>query len=337
MQDSAANTRSTTQHPSRFLPADRSPARLGQIALGCIWSIDGALKLQSYILHHFAKGVIEPNAAGQPGFIGSVIKWVGGVVEPHQTIFAALAGVTEGAIGIGLLVPRTVKPALLASFAWALNIWLTGEGLGGLFTGATPDPLTGIIGTAPLYIFAGLLVWPRTPPERSENGADRAYFGLLSESAVRIGWAALWLATAAMWVLPANSGARALDGQFTEAPAGIGWLTSLHSAAAHAVGHSGTTIALVLAVVSAEVGLAVLYLRGTRIALLGSIAISLSFWFLAEGLGGFFTGQATDVGTAPLMILIAALLLPLASRPARAPRVAPFGALRAAEREASRA
>jgi uncharacterized membrane protein YphA (DoxX/SURF4 family) len=75
------------------------------------------------------------------------------------------------------------------------------------------------------------------------------------------------------------------------------------------------TVAVLLAVISAEVGLCVLTGRGTRIALIGSIAISLVFWFLAEGLGGLFTGQATDLGTAPLMILIAALLLPLAARP----------------------
>jgi hypothetical protein len=58
---------------------------------------------------------------------------------------------------------------------------------------------------------------------------------------------------------------------------------------------------------------------GTRIALIASMAVSLVFWFLAEGLGGLFTGQATDVGAGPLMILIAALLLPLAERRAPSP------------------
>jgi len=82
------------------------------------------------------------------------------------------------------------------------------------------------------------------------------------------------------------------------------------------------TVAVVLAVISAEIALGVLWGRGTRIALIASMAISLWFWFLGEGLGGLLTGQATDVGTGPLMILIAALLLPLAAqRPLAAPPV----------------
>jgi hypothetical protein len=104
----------------------------------------------------------------------------------------------------------------------------------------------------------------------------------------------------------------------TTAPSGADWLTSLHSSAASAIADSGTTITIALAVVSAGIGLSVIWLRGTRITLLTSIALSLSFWVLAEGLGGLFTGQATDVGTGPLMILLAALLLPLATQSAPA-------------------
>jgi len=81
------------------------------------------------------------------------------------------------------------------------------------------------------------------------------------------------------------------------------------------------TVAVVLAVISAEIALSVPWGRGTRIALIASMVISLAFWLLGEGLGGLFAGQATDVGTGPLMILIAALLLPLAAQ--RAPAASP--------------
>lgn len=123
---------------------------------------------------------------------------------------------------------------------------------------------------------------------------------------------------AALWIVPSNAGAHALGGVFTAAPSGANWLTSLHSSAASAIGGSGTTITIALAVVSAGIGVSVIWLRGTRITLLASMALSLSFWVLAEGLGGLFTGQATDVGTGPLMILLAALLLPLATQSAPA-------------------
>jgi hypothetical protein len=38
-----------------------------------------------------------------------------------------------------------------------------------------------------------------------------------------------------------------------------------------------------------------------------SMLIALAFWVIGQGLGGVFTGQATDVNTGPLLILLAAL------------------------------
>ncbi|HYB25022.1 MAG TPA: hypothetical protein VEF89_00250 [Solirubrobacteraceae bacterium] len=297
----------------------RSPARIGQVALGLIWIVDGLLKLQPYFFTHFVSGVIDPSAAGQPGVIGHPITWFGNLIRPEQAVFVVVAVLGELTIGTGLLIRRTVKPALVLSFAWALNVWLTGEGLGFLFTGMTPDPLTGILGTAPLYIIAGLLVWPR----EGQAQETQPGFGLLGEGGARLTWTALWLAAAALWLFPANAGRDAASSVFTNAPSGAGWLSSLHSSAADLLGGSGMTVAVLLAVISAEIGLCVLWGRGTRIALIGAMTLSLVFWFLAEGLGGLFTGQATDVGTGPLMILIAALLLPLAARPIPARAASP--------------
>jgi hypothetical protein len=311
------------ERPSRLASIPRSPARLGQIVLGLIWCIDGLLKLQPYFFNHFVSGVIEPSATGQPAVIGHPITWIGNLIKHDQTVFVLFAILGEVLIGVGLLVPRTVKPALLVSFVWALNVWLTGEGLGFLFAGTTPDPLTGILGTAPMYIFAGLLVWPR------ESGSGEYAFGLLGEQGARLLWAALWLAAAVLWLAPSNAGAHAISSTLTGAPSGAGFLSSLHSSAASAVGGSGMTWALVFAVISAEIGLSVLWGRGTKIALTAAMVMSFTFWILAEGLGAVFTGQGTDIGTGPLVILIAALLLPLASREmpavARA-RVRPLGA-----------
>lgn len=301
---SSAAVGPTVAHSHAADSPRRSPLRIGQVALGVIWCIDGLLKLQPYFFHHFAGGVIDPNAAGQPGVIGEPIRWVGSVVKSAQTPFTLLASLGELSIGLGLLNQRTVRPALALSFAWALNVWLTGEGLGGLFTSSTPSPLTGVIGTAPIYIVVGLLLWPRAGSDR-----ERTDFGLLGSRGARVAWAALWLGAAALWLSPSNAGAGSLAGAFRGAPSGASWLSSLHSSAAGAVGGSGMTITLVLAVLSSEVALCVLWGRGTRPALLLSIPLSLGFWVLGEGFGGLFTGQATDVGTAPLMILLAAVLL----------------------------
>jgi hypothetical protein len=301
--------------------------------LGLFWCVDGLLKLQPYFFHHFASGVIDPNAAGQPVVIADPIIWIGGLVKSHQSMFTVLAALAETSIGVGLLVRRTVKPALLVSFAWAVNIWLTGEGLGGLFTGTAPDPLTGVIGTAPLYIVAGLLVWPREP----DADTTGSRFGMLGERGARLAWAALWLGAAALWLVPSNAGGAALKSAVSAAPSGASWLASLQSDAAAAVVHSGITITVLLAVASAAIALSILWVRGARIALLVSVSISLVFWVLAEGMGGLLTGQATDVGTGPLMILIAILLLPLASLRASAISRAPARAPAVTQTEASRA
>jgi hypothetical protein len=52
----------------------------------------------------------------------------------------------------------------------------------------------------------------------------------------------------------------------------------------------------------------VLHKRLAKPALVIGIAISIAYWVIGQGLGGVFTGQATDIGTAPLVILIAGLL-----------------------------
>ncbi|MGO9961248.1 MAG: hypothetical protein ACLP50_35620, partial [Solirubrobacteraceae bacterium] len=204
---------------------------------------------------------------------------------------------------------------------------------GGLFTGTAPDPLTGVIGTAPLYIVAGLLVWPREPGAQT-TGSE---FGMLGERGARLAWAALWLGAGALWLVPSNAGGAALNSAFGSAPSGASWLASLQSDAAGAVVHSGMTITVLLAVVSAAIAFSILRVRGARIALFVAVALSLVFWVLAEGMGGLFTGQATDVGTGPLMILIAILLLPLASVRAAARSRAPVRAAAVNQTEASRA
>jgi hypothetical protein len=295
--------------------------RAAQVALGLIWIVDGLLKLQPYFAAHFADGVIDPNAMGQPGFLGDPITWIGNsVVAPHQALFAAASTLVEVGIGVAIIVPRTVRPALLVSFAWALGVWYTGEGLGGLLTNATPTPLTGIVSTAPLYIVAGLLAWPRS------DG-----LGLLGARGARAAWAALWVGASALWLFPSNLAAGSFHDAFTGAPSGAGWLSSLQSSAASAVGGSGAELAMVLAVVSAFVGVGVLWPRTTRPALVVSMVLSAVYWVLAEGLAGLFTGQATDVGTAPLMILVASQLLVLAPRrataeaPVRVASAAPAG------------
>lgn len=294
-------------------PTPHRAQRAGQIALGLIWLIDGALQCQPFMFHSsFVTDVILPNADGQPGFIASPITWIAHQIEPRAALFNALAAAVQLLIAVGLLAGRRfVKPALAVSFAWAAGIWFAGEGLGGLLSDGA-NPLTGAPGAALLYIVAGLIVWPR---------ADRRPLGLLGVRGARTAWAALWLGSAALWLLPANDGRNAVHDAIAAAPSGFGPLSSLLDTVARTTAGHGVAIAAILAALSWAIGLSILTGLAQRAFVVIAIALSVPLWVVGQGLGGILTGRGTDVGTAPLVVLIGALLLTVAPDRLAAPLV----------------
>jgi hypothetical protein len=267
-------------------------ARHSQITLGLLWLIDGALQFQPYMFgKSFVTGVLLPSAAGQPGFIAGPISWAAHLIEPHVAVFNGFAAGLEVLIGVGLLYRPTVRLALMLSFVWAAGIWFIGEGLGMLLTGAA-SPLTGAPGAAPLYVLAGIMCWPGQAPTGSVHQSRPV--GLIGDRSARLAWGAIWLGSAVLWLLPANSR------------------------------NPGAAIAIVLAITSGIVGLSLLYGWRPRAVLAVQISLGVVYWVLGQRLGGLFTGQATDVGTAPLMILIGARVCGSSGRTAWGPRTQPF-------------
>ena len=285
--------------PRQLSPTDTNIARTGQLALGVHWLADGALQFQPYMFGRtFVTGVILPASHGQPGIVGGPIVWIANLVEPRVALFNAGAATLQALIGLGLLYRPTVKLSLLVSFVWASGIWFAGEGLGMIFTG-TASPLTGAPGAALLYLLAGLICWP---PGGAAGQARR-------DAAARLCWSAVWLGSAVLWLLPANDGAASIHDAIAAAPAGTSWLSKILTSLAHAATGRGTTIALTLATVSVCIGASLLYRWHTRFFLGLAIAVSASYWIAGQGFGGVFIGQATDPGSAPVMILIASMLL----------------------------
>ena len=55
-----------------------------QIALGLLWLLAGALQLQPFMLGiGFARQVVDPVAAGQPGFVAVPIHWAANLIAAH--------------------------------------------------------------------------------------------------------------------------------------------------------------------------------------------------------------------------------------------------------------
>jgi hypothetical protein len=271
----------------------------------------------------FLTRVIEPTAAGQPHMVAASILAVAHLMSRHLALYNTGAATIQILIGVGLLFPRTVKPALVASFAWALGVWVFGEGFGVLLTGQA-NPLTGAPGAVLLYALAGLLIWP---VHRPAHGCVASQ-GLLNDQGGRLMWANLWLGFAALSLLPANITSSGVSSAFTAgASIAPGPLAHLDAAIGRVSAGHGTPVTIGLAAVELGIGVAIMHDRWRNAAAVAGAAFALATWATAEGLGGLTTGQATDPNSGPLLILLAAALYTQLqiTEPDRAERRDPLG------------
>jgi hypothetical protein len=288
-----------------YFASDRR--RAFQTALGLIWLLDGALQFQSFMYSNGFLESVNGVAAGQPQWLASTVDAGTDVARLNLTVFNTLFALVQVSIGLGLLYRRTVKPALALSFAWCLVVWAVSEGLGMLFAGSA-NALTGAPGAVLLYALIGLLVWPGERPG-----------GLLGIRGARAAWGTLWLVMAWTWLLATNSSPNATTNAIRRAP-GAGWLHSLQSNVASAAQGHGLVIALVLALVSAAIGVAVWKSWAPRPFLALAIELNLIFWVVGQGFGGiFYTGSATDPNAGPLFVLLSLVLYSLTRVPGSVP------------------
>jgi hypothetical protein len=276
-------------------------ARRAQTVLGLIWLLDGGLQFQGFMYSHGFPQLIASGAVGQPGWLHDSIIWSAKFANGDLTVWNTLFALTQVALGFGLLYRPLVKPALLASFGWVLVVWWFGEAFGMLFMNAA-QPLTGAPGGVLMYALIGLVAWPNGRPG-----------GLLGIRGAKTMWAALWLVMAWLWLLAPNSSANATHDALTSTDSGIGWLTSVQTHLASAAKGDGLVIALVLAAVSAAIGIAVAADWRPRVFLALAIALNVVYWIVPQGLGGIFAGGSTDPNAAPLFVLLAYAMYPVVS------------------------
>jgi hypothetical protein len=301
----------------------RVSARGVQIALGVIWLLDGLFQFKGFMFTHgIVTEVFAPAAEHQPGWVGGPMKTFDAFYGRDLTLWNTLAGEIQVAIGAGLILSRkTVKPALLVSFAWAFVVWWFGEGFGGMLSNTLPAALMGAPGAVILYALVGLLVWPSASEDGEAAGIpprSPADTGPLRDRGGLIAWSALWVMSAALWLVNVNRAKDATSEMIKGmAEASPHWLAQVQMWAVHHTQGHGTTIAVVLAIVSVAVALGVWTARLRWAALWLGIAVSLVYWVFGQSIGGpFWVESATDVNAAPLFVLLAICLFPLA-RPAR--------------------
>jgi len=289
-----------------------------QIALGLIWLLVGLLQFQSFMYTHgLITEVFGPAAEKQWSIVGGPMKTIDSFYGRDLTLWNTLAAEIQCAIGLGLILSRkTVKPALIVSFAWALGVWWFGEGFGGLTSNTLPAPLMGAPGAVILYAIIGLLVYPTSKQE----GCSPADMGPLGDRGGLYAWSGLWVLSAGLWLVNVNR-AKGATHEMIKAmsEASPHWLAKFqNSVGNHTQGH-GTTIAVVLAIISVAVAVGV-WTPLRRPALAVGIVVSLAYWVFGQDLGGpFWIGQATDLNAGPLFVLLAVTLFPVPQH-ARSPR-----------------
>jgi len=120
-----------------------------------------------------------------------------------------------------------------------------------------------------------------------------------------------------LWLLPVYRAQGALSGALGNSASGEpGWLAHLESAASGVFAGRGTSVALVLAVISFVIGLGPLLTKRSAVFLVAGIALSLDYWIFGQAFGQMLTGMGTDPNTGPLVILLALTIFPI--RPAHA-------------------
>ena len=283
-----------------------------QIALGLLWLLDGVLQAQSYMFTRgFGQQIIAPTGQGQPGFVSAPVHLGATIIAAHPVVWNALFAAIQLLLGLGLLVRRTARVALAASIVWALGVWYLGEGLSGLASGQA-SLIAGAPGSALLYAVLGATAWPRAG--RSEPAPA---------SWLLPAWAFLWIAAAGYQLLPSQATGSALAGWFTaSASAAPRWLAPIDSSLATWITHHGAVAVGVIAAVYLLIALGSMSSRTCPWALGAGLAVSIAIWVFGQDLGQLYSGRATDPNSAPLIALMAVVLLarPRAAVMVRRPR-----------------
>ncbi len=257
--------------------------------------------------------MILVSARGEPEFIAWPIRQAAHVILWAPAPINAMAAVVQVAIGIGLMFRRAVRPAIVASVLWSLNVWIIGEAAGGLAAGSGML-LTGAPGAVLLYAVLAIAVWP---------DCDRPRRWL------PLAWGVLWISGAVLQVLPGQASNRAIAASISaNADLAPGWLRSIDHSLLSILPTNGVSLVVVLVILQVVIGLSALADSRYRACGVGlGILFALAAWFVGESLGTYWTGLATDPNSGPLIVLLAFGVLVTASPASRlgTPRPEPMG------------
>jgi hypothetical protein len=156
------------------------------------------------------------------------------------------------------------------------------------------SPVSGAPGAVILYALLAVLLWPAAEDRAAPFVAGRA----IGAPAARGLWLILWGGLAYLALQPAARAPRAISNMVAASASGQpGWLAGLLNQGARALDHRGLVVSVLLAaalaVVAAGACLPPGAARPAKVVIGLAVALAAAIW-LAERLGGIFTGSGTD-------------------------------------------
>jgi hypothetical protein len=132
-------------------------------------------------------------------------------------------------------------------------------------------------------------------------------------------WLVVWIGLALLEFEPLNHAADVPAAQLVNIGEGEpGWLATVNSAVGGAFAGAGLAFAILIGLCAVFVGVGVFDHRTRRAALVAGIVLAAFSGIFGQDLGGLFSGQATDPGTGPVLVLFALTLWPITTRIAEA-------------------
>lgn len=273
--------------------ANKISARKIQITIGVLWLINGLLQLQPKMMtDKFADKVILPVATGQPGIISEPVHFAVNLILSNPILFDVCFGLIQLTIGLLILNKKTLKVGLIASIVWGVGVWIFGEGAGGIFGGHSLL-LTGAPGAALIYALISLGVYPfKSSAKKPAAWLKYAWLGLWVVSGLLM----LWSEVTPLML------SKIVEVMSVGAPH---WIRVIDNHVATWLAAKAKWQLLIAVLIYFMVGLSALAQKNIQFAgiLIGTL-IALFFWLVGQNMGGYYTGLATDLNTAPLIILL---------------------------------
>ncbi|HEY2266888.1 MAG TPA: hypothetical protein VGI96_29995 [Streptosporangiaceae bacterium] len=317
MSESLAVGRAVPPARAAALTPSLDGRRKLQLALGGIWLLDGILQFQPAMFTKAFPAMLAGTSAGNPAFVASPITWSATLITHHLVVLNAIFATIQVALGLGIAWRPTVRLALAASVLWSLAVWFLGEGLGGVLAG-TASLTDGAPGAVILYALLAVLLWPadRKPAERPARFIAARATGEKTALAL---WTVLWASMAFFALQPGYRTPSGLSDEIKEMAAGQpGWLAWPVSHLAGLLSGPGLLAASLLAAAFTLTAFGLwLPAKAARAAIVLALVLAAFLW-LAQGLGGVFTGGSTDPNSGPLLILLALAYWPAAQARPRA-------------------